>query len=44
MPSAHGSQKVSDSLEIELGVIVSLHVGTENQTLVFCKSNKCLNH
>ena len=42
MPAAHGSQKrVSDSLEQELEIIVSHHVDTANQTLVFCKSNTC---
>jgi hypothetical protein len=34
-------EQESDSLELELKMIVSHHVGAGNQTQVFCKSNKC---
>lgn len=32
-------QKVAS--ELELQVVVSCHVGAENQTLVLCKSSEC---
>lgn len=31
----------SDSLGLELQMVVNLHVGTGNRTQVLCKSNKC---
>lgn len=42
-PGAHRGQKpASDLLELELGLVVSHHVGSETLTQVPCKSNnKC---
>lgn len=34
-------KKASDPQELEFQIIVSHHVGTENQTQVLWKSNKC---
>lgn len=36
-----GQKMVSDPLGLELHMIVSLHVGSGNQTQVFGKSSKC---
>lgn len=33
--------KVSDPLELDLGMIMSSHMDKENGTQVFCKSSKC---
>ena len=42
IPGAHGGQnKASDSLELELRVGVSSHVGAGNWTQVLCKSRLC---
>ena len=38
---AFGGQKRVGPLELELQMVVSYHVGAENQTWVFCKSSKC---
>lgn len=32
---------ILDTLELELGMAMSHHVGAGNQSLVFCKSIKC---
>ena len=40
MPGNHGGKKrVSDPLEVELRMVVSLHIGAEDQTRVCCKSS-----
>lgn len=36
-----GQKRVLESLELELQMVVSNHVDAQNQTCVFCKSNKC---
>lgn len=42
VPDAHGGQKRElDPLKLELWMVVSHYVGTENGTQVLCKSNKC---
>lgn len=44
MPGVKGSQKRAlGPLEPELLMAVNYHVGTWDQTLFFCKSNKCSN-
>ena len=44
LPVAHGVQKRAlDPLELELQMVVSHHVGAENQTWVPWKSNNALN-
>lgn len=43
VPSDFTDQKrTSDTQELEFWVVVSYIVGAENQTLVLCKSHKCL--
>lgn len=36
-----GQEKVSDSLELKLQMVVSHYADARNQTWVFCKSSKC---
>ena len=42
MPDTHVVQKrVKGPLELELGIIVSCHVGAGNRTQVLCKKSQC---
>lgn len=36
-----GQKRVLDPLKMELHIAVSHHLGSGNQTFVFCKSNTC---
>ena len=38
---AGGQEKTLDSLELELQLVVSCHVGARNQTQVLWKSSRC---
>lgn len=44
IPRAHRDQKriILGPMELELMMILCLHVGAENKTQVLCKSNGCL--
>lgn len=42
MPGTHRDQKkVLDAPDLELWIVVSHHVGSGNNNMVCCKSNKC---
>lgn len=41
MSGACGCRKKADPLELELLLVVSHHVSSENQTWVLCKTNRC---
>lgn len=42
VPGVQGGKKRRlDPTELDLGMVVSHHMGVENRTRVLCKSNKC---
>lgn len=36
-----GALRSQDTLELELQVVTSCHVGAKKQTLILCKSSQC---